>query len=265
MMLCMDEYGRIYQASVDHANATGVERLPDAVSDFGVNSYQNPYLKTMIEAGNEAKMLQNVQAIEDKKEEAMGHHRRAMKKEAMRRAENEIKHDRMNRAELVEEAVLAGLGSADFDQLSIVDAQYGPRHQAMLQSMGMKPQLGEVPYLKDASYSNPLEVEQASLRQEATKEMITQRLSDQRFQEEAQHLKNLPDSYKDQEAQIMLQGEGEIYFDTEDEALAYDKMSKAQQDAYIKERGVDVGAEPSKPMNKVALAAGILAAIFFMS
>ena len=275
MMLCMDENGRVYQASVDHSNGQGVERMADTVSDFGVNSLQNPYVATTRDANREAKMLQSVQVIEDQNLAAQKQKNNHNKKQAFIRAEQELEMSRSQNNELMTEAVLAGMGSPDFDQLSIVDDQYGPRHQAVLQGLGMVPTMGDKPYLRSVDFSNPMEIEQAALIKMATNEVVTQKLSQQKFQDAGKDIENLPGSYKDQEAQIMLQGEGEIFFDNEDDAKTYNKLSRDQQEKFLMEKqAYDQELEKSygvdtKPAmttkNKVMTAAAILAALYFVS
>ena len=269
MVLCMDENGRIYQASRDSAKGDGVESIESSVSDFGVNLYQNPYTQAVNENVAQIRAIQaadeqeKMSGIRSKKAHAKA------KANAYRRTENEMKKQSMNRGALAEEAILQGMGSADFDQLSIVDANYGKVHQAILQGMGRKPHMGESQYISNEVYQDPFEYEQYSLANDAYNKHGEQMIKNEEFYKAAQTLKTSTNSEGtvDNQAKNLLQAlnEGELYFESEDEANAFNKLSVQEQTKYLKTHPDVYGAEESqKSISKTAMIVGAAALIYLL-
>jgi hypothetical protein len=235
-VLCMDECGRIYVASRDSASGKGVESIPETSQDYGVNLYQNPYLDTASKSLVEARMNAETNKIQDA--QALSY-KQATSAKAKFMSQSQAIADQKTPAQkqdLIAEAIMQGMqGTADFNQLHIEDQQYGARHQAILQGLGYAPRMGDVPYLKSVAPSNALEESQYKMQLQAANSTATAQAAQDAYYADSKDvpLNSIPESEPAPDAQALLIGEGEIYFDTEAEANAYAKMTVAQQGKYV--------------------------------
>lgn len=270
-VLCMDNEGRIYVASRDKADGSGVESIPAADSDYGANLYQNPYLETSNAALKEAKMLQETQVMADAQSERAMIQKKKVAAHALRSQNASLEKSEKQKNELLAEGVMQGFhGNADFNELHIVDENYGKVHAAALQGLGYRPSMGDTPLLKDVQFSNQLELSQAALNDKYIKEVITQNLKDQVFYKSEARLSVLPESTIDKNANALLIGEGEMYFDTEDEAKAFQKLNAVQQSSY-QSKGAEYLPDSNAPVedssgisSKAKTIAAIAAALYLL-
>lgn len=268
MVLCMDENGRIYQASRDSAKGGGVEAVEVAAQDYGVNLYQNPYQAAVNE---NVKQINAIKIAEQKEDLINMGHARAQKRNkemSLRRAESEIKKEASMRPKLVEEAVMQGMNGADFDQLSIVDSNYGKVHAAILQGMGRRPQMGDSQYISDQVYQDPFEYQQYSIANKAYVAHGEQEIKNQEFYKAAVALPvaNSKGVVDDRAKRLLTAlNEGELYFETEDEANAYNKLSLEEQKKYLQAHPEVYGEEEAaKTISKTALVIGAAAIIYLL-
>lgn len=149
MMLCMDEYGNVYQASSHRADGRGVENIPYAVEATRDNTLDQSYKKSEKKNQAEIKALKEYNSKSDRANEIARQKRnqraaKAMKEKAIY---DEAIANRKNQEERIKEHHEMS-GPGDFERLRIVDANYGAKHAAAMgyynEKMGTK--------IKDETY-----------------------------------------------------------------------------------------------------------------
>jgi hypothetical protein len=248
MILCMDQNGNIYQASSDHAHPNGVEKVPEVVANHGTQTgIKNPYLEGSKKIEAQAKSLQAYNQAVDRAEVA-----RKAKAEAHRKlhAENQRRIAALEKKlqpQLVEEAVMRGMSGADFNQLDIKDAEYYKREAAVLQGMRGTPSYTHQKYIGEVPV-NALEADAAKLKAQATAMVVNEQVMKKNFDNQVQYTKSA----------TMLPTTKELYFASEEEAKAYDKMTPQARAAWIKKSEAEGKSTLSPAMIALALAAGYL-------
>ena len=227
--LCMDENGNVYVAATHRSDGQGVESKPEEAESFASQLVQNPYLSQEAEAAKESSALAALNKHQDglTKKQALY----AKAKRTKLSGHRELSHSAKDK--LLGEALAQQMGSADFDQLSIVDAQYGARHAAMLQSMGEVPVDTDLKYINEAEYVSPLEFEQLKMKS-LSNDLIAHDMRAKLINQSQEQVSAPSKSSLDAKAQEILSGE--ISFETEDEANLFEKMSTAQKLSYLKAR-----------------------------
>lgn len=254
MFLCMDEKGNYYQAAQHRSDGKGVEKMAQTVQGFGEGYFDKSVKDMGSQIEREGKILTDYNMKQDKYEEI-----RKKKEEAHRKLHaaeqkkiREIEYRLQSK--MVENAVMKSMQGADFDQLSIVDSNYGKVHEAYVQTSRNIRQTDQK-YIGNAMYANQLEVEQAQMLTKANQMSIQDRIRKQ--QEESAVSRPLLNSTRDQLMQNLL--EGEIMFSTEEEAKAFDKMNQADRLRWLKRQQAMEAEEAASKSNVLpfALAAGV--------
>lgn len=171
MFLCMDEYGNVYQAASHRADGRGVEKLPSVVSESRDNTLDNSFKKNDAKIQSEHKQLKALNASSDAHQMAM-HRKRsnhAKYMAMMNHAKTEAMISKPNQKAMYNQAMDKKMGQADFDRLSIVDANYNSKHMAALQYQNEK--MGTKPSEVDMSFSTQVMPESGKTSKELMLEM----------------------------------------------------------------------------------------------
>lgn len=267
--LCMDEYGNVYVAATHRSDGQGVEARPETVKDFADPGFQNPYLAQDNSAHKEGAMVKAVADNIDKQNEAISGQMRQIKKARARREMRGLELGRMKHDSLLAEAITQQLAGADFNQLAIVDAQYGAKHLAMLEGMGEAVADSDLNYIQDAEMSQ-LEYDQAQMTKMSTNQIMSEAKKRALLSEKENYAAPV-NSTIDRDAQLALTGE--INFDSEDEAKMYLKLTPSQQASYLKSRksaeylpSTSEASAQALPVSSTALKAGAaLLALYFLT
>lgn len=225
--LCMDEDGNVYVAATHRSDGLGVESKPESQESFASQLVQNPYLSQEVEASKETAQLAALNRHQDDMTKKQALYARA--KRTKLSGHRELSHGAKDK--LLGEALAQQMGSADFDQLSIVDAQYGARHAAMLQNMGEVPVDTDLKYISEAEYVSPLEFEQIKMKN-MSNDLIAHETLMSKINQSQEQVSAPSKSSLDAKAQEILSGE--ISFETEDEAKIFAAMPHGQQIAYLR-------------------------------
>lgn len=227
--LCMDEDGNVYVAATHRSDGLGVESKPESQESFASQLVQNPYLSQEAAVAKESTALAALNKYQDGMTKKQALYARAKRTKLSGR--KELSHSAKDK--LLGEALAQQMGSADFDQLSIVDAQYGARHAAMLQNMGEVPVDTDLKYISEAEYVSPLEFEQIKMKN-MSNDLIAHETLMSKINQSQEQVSAPSKSSLDAKAQEILSGE--ISFETEDEANLFEKMSTAQKLSYLRAR-----------------------------
>jgi hypothetical protein len=131
----MDEYGNVYQAASHRADGRGVERMPSVVSESRDNTLDGSFKKNDAKIQSEHKQLRALNASSDAHDLAMNKKQQDHKSQWLKAKNASDEHlvSKNTQMSMYNEAKQAQMGQADFDRLSIVDANYNAKHMAALQ------------------------------------------------------------------------------------------------------------------------------------
>lgn len=258
----MDEDGNVYVAATHRSDGQGVESRPIESADFAEANFQNPYLKQEGEARKEGKALSILNKAIDSHESYSKSVQAQRQKKLKQLQSAAIEALNANQDKLLAKAITQQMSGADFDQLAIVDAQYGARHAAILQNMGEMPRLSDMGYIQDGEYVSPEEVEQIKMTSLASNKILNA-AKQQALLSEKENYEAPINSTIAPDVQKLL--EGELNFDSEDEAKLFASMSHGQQIAYLRAKKGDTylpstsEASAIAPLanNKIAMYGGI--------